>query len=281
MALELLAALSLPGDPSGPNEDAYAHAASAAVVLDGATGLGEQLLPGPSDAAWIATFGARRLMAHVKDGDPPEQALAHALADAEQSFLGLRRRPPREKYETPFAAMMFAVESAGALEALWFGDCGLIVKRPDQPAEFVGDGFEKRAAEAQSAASLAARTGMSSSIGVNRPHILPTLRAARNRINGPGGWAFGPDLRAAKNVSRQTVTTPPGSVLMLASDGFLALGGDYGRYSVDGMLETALQNGLEALAKELRAIESDDPEGRRYPRFKQSDDATAILLKVV
>jgi hypothetical protein len=38
--------------------------------------------------------------------------------------------------------------------------------------------------------------------------------------------------------------------------------------------------GLAALAGELRSIEAADPEGVRFPRFKRSDDATALLLRV-
>lgn len=59
MPFEVLDTLSLAGDPLKPNDDAFAHTESAAVVMDGATSLGEPLLPGESDAAWIAHFGAR------------------------------------------------------------------------------------------------------------------------------------------------------------------------------------------------------------------------------
>ena len=106
MPFELLDSLSIPGDPAKANEDAFATEKNAAVVFDGATGLGENLLPGPSDAAWIAHFGARRLMAHLRDGETPHKALRQTLADAENSFVGLRRRPPQEKYEIPCASMM-------------------------------------------------------------------------------------------------------------------------------------------------------------------------------
>jgi hypothetical protein len=279
--LEFIQSLSLPGDAAKTNEDAFGHVPNAAVVLDGATGLGEQLLPGPSDAAWISSFGARRLMAHARDGDPPEKALAHALIDAEKSYQGLRRRAPKEKYEIPLAAMIFMAESDGALEAFWYGDCGLIVKRPGSVAEIIGDGFDKRAAESRRAATLSKQMGISATVGVNRPHILPALRASRNRMNGPGGWAFGPDSRAARHAARQEIEAPPGTLLLLASDGFLALGGDYGLYDVDGLLRAAEQHGLEKLGVELREIEESDPEGVRFPRFKKSDDATALLLRVV
>ena len=91
MTFELLDSLSLPGDAAKPNEDAFGHDAAAAVVLDGATPLGDGLMPGPSDAAWIAQFGARRLLAHLRDGEGARKALRGALADAQKSFEALRR----------------------------------------------------------------------------------------------------------------------------------------------------------------------------------------------
>ena len=75
MSFKLLEQVSLPGDPTKPNEDSFARLDHAALVLDGATPLGPPLLPGASDAAWIAQFGARRLGAYLKDGDAPEDAL--------------------------------------------------------------------------------------------------------------------------------------------------------------------------------------------------------------
>ena len=107
MSFKLLEQVSLPGDPAKPNEDAFASGDSAALVLDGATPLGDPLMPGPSDAAWLAGFGSRRLMAHLNDGDAAEDALLHTLSDAQKSFEALRRRPVREKWETPCASQPY------------------------------------------------------------------------------------------------------------------------------------------------------------------------------
>ena len=59
MQFEFIDALSIPGHPAKPNDDAWGQTSGAAVVLDGATNLGDSLLPGESDAAWLARFGAR------------------------------------------------------------------------------------------------------------------------------------------------------------------------------------------------------------------------------
>ena len=109
-------------------------------------GLAIRFCRATSDAAWIARFGANRLMAHLRAGATAQAALKAALADAERSFAGLRRRPPAETCEMPFAAMMLAVESAGGFDALWFGDCAALVKRGSEPAFIVGDAFDKKSA---------------------------------------------------------------------------------------------------------------------------------------
>jgi hypothetical protein len=85
---------------------------------------------------------------------------------------------------------------------------------------------------------------------------------------------------AAEHVNKAQVRAEKGAHLLLASDGFLALVTDYGAYSAEAVLEAALTKGLGALGEELRAIEDGDPEGRKYPRFKKCDDATAVLLKL-
>ena len=316
MTFELLDQLSLPGDPAKPNEDALAHLDHAGLVLDGATPLGPSLLPGPSDAAWIAQFGARRLAAHLRDGDAPRDALKHALADAGKSFAGLSREPIREKWQTPCASLMMVVELGRAsspprvqstlavvrgshpsepspvagsrasegqrgseIQFLWYGDCAAIVEQ-DGDVEMIGETLEKRQAEAARAKLVARTANISSAAGINRPEIEPLLRAARNRINSGRNWLFSPDPRAASHAMHRTMTLREGALMLIASDGFLALTTDYGAYDMADLLAAANGKGLAALGAELRAIEKADPLGEKFSRFKTSDDATALLLRV-
>jgi hypothetical protein len=281
MSLRLLDSLSLPGDPAKPNEDAFGQKDGAAVVIDGATMLGDGLMPGPSDAAWIAQFGARRLMAHLGEGGGARKALRAALADTQKSFEALRRHPPEEMWQTPCASMMLAVQAEAGLECLWFGDCAALVRQGDAAVTVVGETFDKRAAEADQARALAKEKGLSPASGLSRPEFITALRASRNRINSGSYWLFSPDVRAASHVSRRIVKVRPGGILLLASDGFLALASDYGAYGVEGLMAAAMDKGLKVLGEELRAIESGDAGGDRFPRFKKSDDATALLLKVI
>jgi len=310
MSFELLDWLSLPGDPAKANEDGFAHGLNAALVLDGATPLGEALMPGPSDAAWLAQFGARRLMAHLQEGDGARKALRAALEDARKSFEALRRYPPQQMWQTPCASMMLAVEvepgpplqrksgrSAGEqgmnrslirkpdggseIEFLWFGDCAGLVKEGEAATMVVGETFDKRAAEAMRAANIAKEKKLSPALDISRPEILEPLRASRNQINSGSQWLFSPDPRAAAHVARRKMKLARGSILLLATDGILALASDYGFCDCDGLVAAAMTRGLAELGSQLRAIEAQDQGGDKFPRFKKSDDATALLLKLV
>jgi serine/threonine protein phosphatase PrpC len=238
-------------------------------------------MPGKSDAAWLAQFGARRLLAHIMEGDAPRDAVRHAMEDAERSFTALHWRAPVEKWEMPFASMMLVLASKDGFEALWFGDCAALVKRPGQAVALLGDTLAKRELEAARVARLAAKHGLSPAAGHNRPEYLTALRRARNYANTDrGGWLFGPDPRAADHVDAKSAAAPKDTLVLLATDGFLALVSDYRRYDAEALMTAATSQGLEKIGEELRDIERADVDGTRFPRFKTSDDATAVLLRV-
>jgi len=282
MKLEQIDSLSLPGNSDKANDDAFGFRERACVVLDGATGLGEQLMPGPSDAAWLARFGANRIMSYIGEGADAHDAIAAALFDAETSFTQLRRRVPVDRYETPYASLMLAVADARAIDFISYGDCAAIVGRPDGSVEIVGEALAKRARESSRVRQLADSKGEAAAADGVRDAFLPALRAARNTVNTEkGGYLFGPDVAAADHAARQSLDVAAGTHLLLVTDGFLALASDYGRYDIASLLDAAKRLGLLALTRELRAIEDADPEGRRFPRFKKSDDATAVLLRIV
>ena len=281
--LELIEAVSAPGNAARANEDAWRHAGALAAVFDGATGLGENLLPGSSDAAWLARFASERLGAHAELGLSALEALRASAGDAEGAFGLQQRRAPVENWEVPFASLMLVEPmDDGGMDAFWFGVCAALVLAPGEAVQVIGEAFGKRVAEASQAARLAAEHGRSPAAAKVDAAFLPALRASRARYNKPGGpWVFGPMRACVDHVKQGSVRAPGGSHVLLASDGFLALGTDYGRYDATQLVEAARERGLAAMLTELRAIEADDPDGTRYPRFKTSDDATAMLLRVV
>ena len=280
--LELIESLSLPGDPARPNEDSFSHTARAAAVFDGTTGLGEMLMPGRSDAQWIAQFGARRFRSHAESGKGSiRDGLRAAAADAEKSYRALRKREPVENYEIAYASAVMATPDAGGLQILWFGDCAVLLRNGCGQFNIVGDNMDKRESERARVTRLSKPGGRGPAAAGVRDEFLPALRASRNSVNSPGGdWLFAPDAACADHAKEARVAALADSPILLASDGFLALTSDYGRYTPETLFAAVEERGLAVLGEELRAVENADPEGLRYPRFKRSDDATALLLSL-
>lgn len=278
---ELIQSLSLPGRPEKPNEDAWGFCANAVCVFDGATALSEPLMPGRSDAQWIANFAARRLCAHAQHGETAARDWLRATAaDAETSFRALRTRPPRENYETPFASAVIAGVKDDLLGMLWFGDCAALLR--DVKGEFLlfGDTLNKRETERGRVEKLSRDSERGPAEPAVREEFLPALRVSRNFVNTGEEWLFAPDTACAAHAKSAEARVAAGTIVLLASDGFLALMSDYGRYTPEQLYQAAQTAGLEKLGQELRAVEAADARGLAFPRFKSSDDATAIVVRV-
>lgn len=281
LGFEKLDSLSLPGNPGKPNEDSLGFVRNAACVFDGATGLGEELMPGPSDAQWLATFAARRFCAHAESGQGGIRDWLHATArDAENSFLALRRRPPRENYEIPYASGVATALDGDQLRILWFGDCAELLQNLSGRFFLFGDTLEKRESERARVERISKGENSRPADKILRKDYLPVLRASRNLVNTGDEWLFAPDVNCAGHAKSAQIGTAPGMVVLLASDGFLALASDYRRFTPEALYSAAQGGGLSKLGEELRAIEMSDPGGVKFPRFKTSDDATALLLRV-
>ena len=274
--------ISAPGKALRPNEDALGFETGLAIVLDGATGLGSKLLDAPSDAAWLAQQGAERFVRHAGSLHGPA-LITQVAEEVEAEFIRLRHRAPQETYELPMASLILVEpDEADRLRVQGFGDCGLIICRPDGSVEVFGKGFDLKDEEAKSAATLAAQQSVRATDNLTEPTFQAALRASRNRYNGGGGgWVFAPQAACAAHATTHTLHAPRGSRLLLATDGFLVLVTDYERYDARGLIAAVADRGLSALMDELRAIEAEDPDGVRYPRFKKSDDATALFVEVI
>jgi hypothetical protein len=112
---------------------------------------------------------------------------------------------------------------------------------------------------------------------VRSPAVLADRRAARQgrrRVLGVDA----DHSRNATGYARAPVAR--GDDVLLMSDGFAALIDTYEIYDPASLVSTMLDRGLAALAEELRTIERGDAECLRYPRFKPSDDASAIWVRI-
>ncbi|MGK6318650.1 SpoIIE family protein phosphatase [Sphingomonas sp. DT-204] len=272
MHLDLLQALSLAGDPATPNDDRAGIALRHAWVIDGATDLGPPGLVGPQGgAAWLASE-AQAAFTVAADG-PVEAIFAGVAERLVAAYARDRTREPEGRWELPLASGLAVRLGDGVLECGWLGDCSGLLRRGERVIR-LGPVAEDRGKEIAHAARLA-RHGLGS-VKQNAP-ILADLRAGRGR---PGIRVLGVLPEWMVQVDTVRIPCAPGDDLLLMTDGFAALVDGYAAYDAAGLMAAIAEKDLAALAAELRGIEQADIACARFPRFKVSDDATALWLRI-
>jgi hypothetical protein len=104
--------------------------------------------------------------------------------------------------------------------------------------------------------------------------LTTALRRARNR---PGGyWVAAADPQAAAQSVTGTLVRKDLQRAVLLSDGASRLVDLFGLATWTEVLALLDDAGPAELIRRVRAAEAADPAGRRWPRTKRSDDATAI-----
>ncbi len=288
MALSVEEHVSEPGSAARPNEDRLGWTEAGAFVIDGATGLSDApvMAPeeGPTDAAWLAAFAADRLtdgLAAAADLRDAIRAVSRAARDA---FRGRPGGGAAPRYAWPSAAIQLLRTTAdGGVETAGLGDCRLILlDAAGAVFDASGPQFDRGREQAAARAALERKGGFAAIATDRDPETLALLRASRERQNTPGGyWTLGLVPEAANQASVARFAPRPPARGLLMTDGFADLIDLFGAYDARGLIEAAFERGLDGLASELRRFERVvDPEGARYPRFKQSDDATAISFRL-
>ncbi|MFM9863349.1 MAG: hypothetical protein ACKVRO_07055 [Micropepsaceae bacterium] len=278
--ISVIEGLSIGGSAERVNDDTFGALSSVAFVLDGVTSLSETpLMPGRSDAAWAAQTARELFLAHgaARGGDLRGLVTTVAVGITVR-FEAERVRAPRERYELPWTTMSLIGVEAGQLNVAYVGDSRALVETGDGHVHSFGVNPSRTAFETKLAQKMiAAQKGKP----LGPAAVLPELRAARNTVNtGTGYWLLGADAAVGAHATVTSLALSGPATVLLATDGFYALVEDYQRYGDRELIAAARTVGLGSLARELRQIEDDDPNGQRFPRMKKSDDATALLVRV-
>ncbi len=277
--ITVIEGLSIGGSAERVNEDALGATHSIAFVLDGVTALSDTpLMPGKSDAAW-ASHAARDLFLKHGDRGSELRALVTTVAQGITDRFNVEKlRPVGERYELPWTTMSLIGVEPGQLNLAYVGDSRILVETSDDEVHNFGVNPSRTAFETKLAAKMIAeRKGQPLGPAV----VLPELRRGRNTVNTPQGfWLLGADPAVGAHATVTSLALSGPATVLLATDGFYALVEDYKRYGDRELIATAQTIGLATLARELRHVEDDDPNGERYPRMKKSDDATALLVRV-
>jgi hypothetical protein len=280
--LTFVEAISLAGDRNKQNDDACGNARGSAWIIDGATDLHtDPISPEASDAAWIAQVLNTAL--HSRAGNAPiTRALLRETIESliEPRWNELTNGAPVERWQLPTASVLIASDHDGALQGLDLGDCRCFALDAHGAGHSAGSRANATDDEQHRARDAAKRAGAPASL--RDPETMAILRAARAQHNLPGGsyWVYGLQPECAEHARAWTLPLARPAHVLLCTDGFSALVDRYRAYDAAGIVRAALDKGLQELGRELRAIEAADASGAQHPRFKRSDDATALLLRL-
>jgi hypothetical protein len=272
MHFDVVQSLSLNGSTGLANDDRAGSKATCAWVIDGATDLGPPgLLGEQGGAAWLAATADAGFSIATADrlAETCRQAFDHVAA----RFHLERRRAVAHAWELPSAAFAAAQLTGGGMEVAWAADCAVLLRSGAEVRWCTP--VPDRVIESADAAALGAGIGADA---LRSGAVLEDRRTHRSR---PGRRVLDVDAAASASAMQiVSVAVAPGDSVLLMTDGFSALVDAYGVYDAAGLFAAVEANGLAALGQELRAVEEADATCLRYPRFKRSDDATALWVRV-
>jgi hypothetical protein len=282
--LEILDSLTDPARPGGENEDRIGWNESAAFVIDGATMLGDPVIAPPSsDAAWIAEWARERFVAELASNRSLRAVVQDLCSAARDRFLAASG-PDVERYRHPSASFQSLRLTDGGVEIAGLGDCTLFLRDAAGTLTRHSGLRAGRTGEQSSARMALTRLGglNADGEGFRDAETLAALRTSRARHNTEGGvWTLGIHPDAGDHVRIEMPDAAFPAIGLLCSDGFADSVDNYGLHTATALVEQAERQGLRTLLAEIRRVERDiDPNGLQYPRYKRSDDASAILVSV-
>ncbi|MET0743846.1 MAG: hypothetical protein ABWY78_10790 [Microvirga sp.] len=276
--------VSLPGIADKANEDVCGASGDWAWIIDTSIFPGTEPVMRPdSDATWLARFADERLSGLAGQATDGVALVRHVIEEARTAFMAVAPAERHDFATWPLGAMTLVRRRDAVLDVWTFGDTTAFVRPPGGAVLTLGEGPHLRERESAKAAELLRETGSRPTAIQGEPAFLKWLggrREMQKRNTAEAAALLSLDPRAADRLRHEMAPCPDGTLILLTSDGFSALVDLYGHTDAEGLVEAARNSGLAALAAQARRIETEqDPSGERYPRFKVSDDTTALLLR--
>ncbi|MFI6281635.1 protein phosphatase 2C domain-containing protein [Streptomyces sp. NPDC050988] len=268
------------GELSGggrPSEDRIVQAPGAVIVLDGVSTVSDEEPRG----GWYAEVLGNQV-ASVLAADP-DADLRHVL---EQAILAIVREHGLVAGSSPAATVSIVRHAGETTDALVLADTPVIARtvrgeldpvRDDRLAQLVSGhpAYEEYRRWLLAGRSFAAPEHRA---------LLQKLRAhqLRHLNNGaPGGyWVAEAVPEAARHAVVRSWPTASIADILVMTDGVSAGVEEYGLYSTwDDLTRACLTGSPEKVVRAIQDAEADDPDGRRWPRYKVHDDKALAFLR--
>jgi hypothetical protein len=261
---------SRPSPDATTNEDFLAATPEVVVVIDGASvppGLGTGCVHG---TAWFTRrLGTQLLMLLATQADrSPADSLAQAITDVAALHADTC---DLSHPGSPSATVAILREQTRAIDCLVLGDTTILLEEPAGIRVLTDDRLENVAA-VQHRAMHQHATG-----STDHDHSFAELvtEQRRHRNHPDGFWVASTDPAAAQHALTDTVPRAGLRRAAVLSDGATRLVDRFSLLDWTDFLGILAEQGPDAIIAQVRAAEDSDPDGRRWPRGKRHDDATA------
>lgn len=268
---------------SAPFNDDLAGAEGAhAWILDGAAFFsGPPRVADLSEGAWLVRAIDRRLRAASLDAlSLPDIALmleSGLAADYAALGEGHPERAPGEGPSAVFALLRIRPEGERfRVEAMLLGDVSVLIEDEGRLTRWT----DERVAPFEARTIAAAQAAGHGDGVVIAPQALAQIIENRRWLNREGGyWAINPSLPWSPGLRLVSHIVSAQATLLLASDGFMRLVDGMRSYAEADLMQAVKDRGVESLIVELRRLEQEDGQARRFARVKIHDDATALVIQ--
>ncbi|WP_148088878.1 hypothetical protein [Saccharothrix texasensis] len=176
---------------------------------------------------------------------------------------------------TPSATVLALRVGAESVEWLVLADSTIIFDCSDGLHVYTDDRVS-RVNRSQHEAAVRSKVGTEA----HERDVSKLVEAQRKiRNTADGYWVAGADPQAAREALTGQIPLNNFRQALLLTDGAARLH-EFGLADWERILEIVATGGTDGLIAEVRDAERQDPEGQRWPRYKTSDDATALRISI-
>ena len=255
------------------------------IVIDGGTSVADchYIDPERGDVVWFAQGFAAELAKCLGQGLSQHECAQRAAASLYEEFVARTAGKDVPLHAWPIGAMTWArvhIETGRRrLQLYSLGDCKALLDAPGAAVIDLDPFVNPQEAVLQAEIARLLAEGVTDA-AERRLRILPMLRARREAQNA----TLAPSILCLKPAGPFVARTveaelPPGSALLVMTDGFYRLVEPYGLYPDRELALRCRQRGLDAMVDELRTYEG-RTFGTEALAVKRADDASAVLLEL-
>ncbi|AKN34132.1 hypothetical protein Ccar_05735 [Clostridium carboxidivorans P7] len=250
-------------------------------VIDGATGLNKTNLTGSKgDVYWFVNEWNNYLKDNILDKSKDiKEIVSKGMDFIGNKFNKISSTKYPDKVDLSAASIAIIRINNNKVEYFLLGDCTLIVENNNGKSSIIKQMLLDKLDNIAKAEMNKLMLNEGISFIEARQRINPLLIKHRLLKNTPEGyWTLGFDKNAVENSLYGYLDLEECKKALLMSDGFSAIFDNYKYMQADDLISIIEKQGLHQVYKTIRLIENEDADVVKFPRFKKSDDSSAVIF---